>query len=145
MFSLIRTLGGAIVNGVSNYFTTKQEIKKVEVEANKEVIVARAKATINRLQRESEQDFDLNRMAVENMKNSWKDDFILIIITMPFIMLFIPEYQAIAINGLEAMDINTPIWYQIMVISIFLSIYGLRDILKVVLQLIIGKVKKDTK
>jgi len=43
------------------------------------------------------------------------------------------------------MDINTPIWYQIMVISIFLSIYGLRDILKVVLQLIIGKVKKDTK
>jgi len=145
MFSLIGTLGGAIVNGVSNYFTTKQEIKKVEVEANKEVIVARAKATINRLQRESEQDFDLNRMAVENMKNSWKDDFILIIITMPFIMLFIPEYQAIAINGLEAMDINTPIWYQIMVISIFLSIYGLRDILKVVLQLIIGKVKKDTK
>lgn len=145
MISAITSLGGLVINGVSNYFKTKQEIKKVKVEADKEVIVAKAKATIKRVMRESEQDYDLNRVALENMNSSWKDEFILIVITLPFIMLFIPDLQPYAINGLKAMESSTPIWYQIMVISIFLSIYGLRDILKIVLQIIIGKVKGENK
>jgi len=134
-------LGGLLITGISNYFTKKQEISKLKAEGEKEVVVAETKAKIARITREGEQDYDLNKMAVENMKSSWKDEFILIVITMPFIMLFIPSLQPYAIQGLKAMDLSTPIWYQILVLSIFLSIYGLRDILKIVLQLLISKFK----
>jgi len=132
-------LGGIILSGISNYFSKRQDIAKLKVEQEKEVIVAETKSKVARLERESAQDFDLNRYALESMRTSWKDEFVLIIITIPFIMLFIPTYQSYAISGLQAMDSSTPIWYQILVLAIFLSIYGLRDILKIVIQLILNR------
>lgn len=131
-------LGGIILSGISNYFSKRQDIAKLKVEQEKEVIVAETKSKVARLERESAQDFDLNRYALESMRTSWTDEFVLIIITIPFIMLFIPTYQSYAISGLQAMDSSTPIWYQILLLAIFLSIYGLRDILKIVIQLILN-------
>lgn len=132
-------LGGIIISGISNYFLKRQDIAKLKVEQEKEVIVAETKSKITRLEKESTQDFDLNRYALESMRTSWKDEFVLIIITIPFVMLFMPAYQSYAISGLQAMDSSTPIWYQILVLAIFLSIYGLRDILKIVIQLILNR------
>lgn len=134
-------LGGLIIKGVSSWFNTKQEINKVKVEAEKKVIVAKAEADSQRLLRESSQDYDLNTMAVQNMSGSWKDEFILIFICIPLIMLFIPEYQVTAAAGFTAFG-EAPIVYQVLVVSIFLSIYGLRDVLKTVLSIMLGRANK---
>ena len=131
-------IGRMLISGTIGYFKDRQEIKKVKVAGAIKVIAAEADAKAKRLDKEADQDYSLNQMAVENMKGSWKDEFILILISIPLIMLFTPKYQTIAISGFAAMS-NAPVWYQVLVISIFFSIYGLRDILKLVLSNMMNK------
>ena len=53
MFGVIGSLGSAIVSGISDYFKGKQEIKKMELEADKMLIMAEAQAKADRLKREA--------------------------------------------------------------------------------------------
>lgn len=140
MVSGLISLGGLIVEGVSSYFKTSQEIKKVKTEANKKIIIAEAEAKIKRLDREAEQDHDVNMEMIKRMDKSWKDEFVLLLVTSPFVMLFVPSLQDLAIKGLNALA-DTPFWYQVLVVGIFFTIYGMRDIFKVVLQVMISKLK----
>ena len=93
MLSIIGSIGSAIVGGVSDYFKGKQEIKKIQLEADKMLITAEATAKIERLKRESEQDHDLDKIAMNAMEKSWKDEFLLLIFSLPVILCFIPEYR----------------------------------------------------
>ena len=67
MFGVIGSLGSAIVNGISDYFKGKQEIKKVELEADKMLIMAEAQAKADRLKREAEMDYDLDKIAMQTL------------------------------------------------------------------------------
>ena len=89
------TLGSAIVSGISGYFKDKNEIKKVQVEADKLLIMAKAEAEANKMRRESEQDYDLGKIAMIAMDKSWKDEFLLILFSIPIAMCFFPEYRQI--------------------------------------------------
>lgn len=64
MLGIIGSLGSAIITGVSDYFKGKQEIKKVELEADKMLIMAEAQAKADRLKREAEMDYDLDKIAM---------------------------------------------------------------------------------
>lgn len=132
------TLLGLALGGVKDYFVSRQEIKKIKVQAEKDVIVAETNATIKRLDKEADQDYDLNRESIRAMNGSWKDEFVLILLVVPFVMLFIPSLQPYAIAGFDKLGV-TPFWYQVLVVSIFFSIYGLRDILKLVLQFMMNR------
>ena len=133
MLSVLGSIGSAIVGGVSDYFNTKQEIKKVEVEAKKDVIVAEAKAKIRRLEKEAEQDYNLDLEATKNMQNSWKDEVILVIFLTPLVLSFIPEYVDVVSKGFDALD-KMPDWYMYLVVGMVVVIYGMRGLLKAVLS-----------
>lgn len=63
---------------------------------------------------------------VEQIKNSsWKDEYVLIILSIPLIGCFISYTQQIVLNGFLILD-KTPDWYRWMVVSIFMAIYGIR-------------------
>lgn len=138
MLGLITTLGGALIDQVGGYFKTKQEIKKVKTEAEKEVIVAKAKAEVKRLEKESEQDYNLDMEAMKDMRNSWKDELILVIFLAPLVLSFIPATQAYVFEGFKALE-QTPDWYRYILIGMIVVIYGMRGLLKYVLKLIISK------
>ena len=87
------TLGSAIISGISGYFQDKNEIKKVQVEADKLLIMAEAESKAKRLEREAEMDYDLDRIAMQNMDKSWKDELILLIWLTPVVLSFIPEWR----------------------------------------------------
>ena len=99
MFGILGSLGTAIVSGVSDYFKGRQEIKKVELEADKMLIMAEAQAKADRLKRDAEMDYDLDKIAMQNMEKSWKDELILLIWLTPVVMCFIPEYHVYVTNG----------------------------------------------
>ena len=80
---------------ISEYFKDKNEIKKVQVEADKLLIMAEAESKAKRLEREAEMDYDLDRIAMQNMNKSWKDDLIQLIWLTPVVMSFVPEWQPI--------------------------------------------------
>ena len=137
------TLGSAIVSGISEYFKDKNEIKKVQVEADKLLIRAEAESKAKRLEREAEMDYDLDRIAMQNMDRSWKDELILIIWLIPVIMCFFPEYQVYVTEGFAILAL-VPDWYMYILVGMIVVIYGMRGMLKMVLQIISNKFKKDS-
>ena len=144
MFSGLITLGSAIIGGVSDYFKGKQEIKKVQVEADKQIIKAEADAKAARLMREAEMDYDLDRIAMQNMDKTWKDELILIIWLLPVVLCFLPEYQVHVTNGFATLTL-VPDWYMYILVGMVTVIYGMRGMLKMVLQIAGSKfkIKKD--
>ena len=129
------TLGSAIVSGISGYFKDKNEIKKVQIEADKLLIMAEAKSKAKRLEREAEIDYDLDRIAMKNMDKSWKDELILLIWLTPVVMSFIPEWQPYVIAGFASLAL-VPDWYMYILVGLVTVIYGMRGLLKMVIQMV---------
>lgn len=135
MLSIIGSIGSAIISGVSDYFKGKQEISKTKLEGDIKVLIAEAEAKVKRLERESEQDYDLDRLATENMEKSWKDELILLIWLTPVAMCFIPDYHVYVTNGFASLAL-VPDWYMGILVGMVVVIYGMRGLLKMVLQMV---------
>ena len=133
------TLGSAIISGISEYFKDKNEIKKVQVEADKLLIMAKAEAEANKMKRESEQDYDLDKIAMMAMEKSWKDEFLLILFSIPIAMCFFPDYRQYVEDGFKTLNI-IPEWFMYIYVAMIVVIYGLRGLLRMFLQLMIDKI-----
>lgn len=129
------TLGSAIVNGISGYFKDKNEIKKVQIEADKLLIMAEAESKAKRLEREAEMDYDLDRIAIQHMDKTWKDELILLIWLIPVVMSFIPEWQPFVVAGFASLAL-VPDWYMGILVGMVVVIYGMRGLLKMVIQMV---------
>lgn len=136
--SAVVTLGSSIVKDISGYFKDKNEIKKVQVEADKLLIMAEAEAKAKRLDRESEQDYDLDKIAMQNMEKTWKDELILVIFMIPLVMSFIPTYQEYVTAGFASLAL-VPDWYMYILVGMITVIYGMRGMLKMLLQILGNK------
>ena len=124
---------------ISEYFKDKNEIKKVQVEADKLLIMAEAESKAKRLEREAEMDYDLDRIAMQNMDKSWKDELILLIWLTPVVMSFVPEWQPYVIAGFASLAL-VPDWYMYILVGLVTVIYGMRGLLRMFLQLMIDKI-----
>jgi len=136
MPTIIGSLLGGVVNGVSNYFKGKQELKKVRLESEKKMIEAKANAEIAiseaRIQMAKSgqaNDYNLDIIAMKNMEKSYKDEFILIVFLAPMIMAFIPGYDVISLAGFKVIS-QMPEWYRYIIIGMVVVIYGMRGMLK---------------
>ena len=132
MLGLI-SLGTSIIGGITDYFKGKQEINKAQLEADIKLIVAEAEAKARRLEREAEMDYDLDKIAMEAMDKSWKDDVILIIFMIPLVMSFLPAYQEYVTAGFASLAL-VPDWYMYILVGMITVIYGMRGLLKMFLQ-----------
>ena len=133
------TLGSAIISGISGYFKDKNEIKKVQVEADKLLIMAEAESKAKRLEREAEMDYDLDKLSMIAMDKSWKDEFLLILFSIPIAMCFFPEYRQYVEDGFKTLNI-IPEWFMYIYVTMIVVIYGLRGLLRMFLQLMIDKI-----
>ena len=144
MIAGLVTLGSAIVSGISGYFKDKNEIKKVQVEADKLLIMAEAESKAKRLERESEMDYDLDKLSMIAMDKSWKDEFLLILFSIPIAMCFFPEYRQYVEDGFKTLNI-IPEWFMYIYVTMIVVIYGLRGLLRMFLQLMIDKLSGSSK
>jgi hypothetical protein len=56
---------------------------------------------------------------------SWKDEYTLIVVSIPLVMAFVPGLTAYVKGGFEAFA-STPLWYQAMVQVLFYATVGIR-------------------
>lgn len=134
-------IGSIIFEGVSDHYKDKREIKKIEVETTKKVIVAEAEAKIEMAKNGQLQDFDLDMEAVKNMKDSWKDEVILLIFLIPLVLCFIPGMDVYVATGFQILG-TTPEWYRYTLIGMIVVIYGMRGMLKQVMSIMLKKFSK---
>ena len=132
MLGLI-SLGTSIIGGITDYFKGKQEINKAQLEADIKLIIAEAESKAKRLEREAEMDYDLDKIAMQNMNKTWKDELILIIFMIPLVMSFLPAYQEYVTAGFASLSL-VPDWYMYILVGMITVIYGMRGLLKMLLQ-----------
>lgn len=120
---LIASLTGQTVESVLNYKSEKRRLK-AEIQLEK----LRGKAEYERAKSkratESEgRDHEWETMSIQN--SGWKDEWVLVLLSIPLVLVFIPATQPTVLTGFEALA-QTPEWYRWLVMMIFAAIYGIR-------------------
>ena len=127
------SLGGTWLEGKQKQTEATLEAKLVEIKADSDIKVAKATALTKMAEAGQTQNYDLDRLAMEQMTKSWKDEFILIIFLAPMIMTFIPGMEQYALAGFNVIA-QMPEWYRYIIIGMVVVIYGLRGLLEKVLE-----------
>ena len=96
---------GKIVGVGGQVLTAKSDLKRVKIEAEAKAIMKAA---------ESSETWE--RMSAENAKNSWKDEFWTIVLSIPLILSFIPHLQPFVVQGFDALE-DVPDWYKWSIMS----------------------------
>lgn len=121
------------------YLTEKEKRKILELERKITLENMKHELKLKRIQLEEEclkdgkvlpENFD--KLAVEQMQKSWKDEFIMLILFFPIIISFLPEIQLAAAEGFKIMSI-VPNWYMNLLIAIVVVTYGLRSAVRLLL------------
>lgn len=144
MWGILGTLGSAIIGGISNHFEDKRELQKIEVEAQKKVIIAKAEAEVEMAKNGQQQEYDLDRIATEDMKKSLKDEIVMAIFYAPLIMSFIPMLAPYALEGFTILK-QLPEWYMYLVVGITVVTMGMRGMLTKFIGIISNKVSFSNK
>lgn len=117
--SLLGSLGSSVVGFLDNRSQRKHEQKTQVLELEK----LRHEKQIELIQNGQELD---NAWELQQIKNSgWKDEFVLLLLSIPLIMSFIPNMQSYVVDGFEALS-KTPDWYQWLILAVFTAVYGIR-------------------
>lgn len=101
------------------------ELEKLAHEAN----VQRAKAVLELAKQGQQMDYDLDKIAMNNMQQSWKDEVVLVIFLTPLILAFIPGHDEVALAGFQAIE-QMPEWYVAIIVGMVVVIYGMRGLLR---------------
>ena len=117
-----KLLGGPIlskvIDGGTRYLQKRQEISEAKHTVRMEIESKKATA-----------DIDWDQIMARNSQNSWKDEYLTIVITMPFILLFLPWTREFAEQGFLALNgIDDRYWYLFGVAVA--AIFGVRDVIK---------------
>ena len=127
------SLGSTWLDGKNKQAEATVEAKLVEIKAEADIKLAKATAITKMAEAGQAQNYDLDRLAMENMSKSWKDELILVIFLAPMLMAFIPSLKDSALAGFGVIALM-PEWYRYIIIGMVVVIYGLRGLLEKVLE-----------
>ena len=127
------SLGGTWLEGKQKQTEATLEAKLVEIKADSDIKKAKAIAITKMAQEGQAQNYDLDRLAMEQMTKSWKDELLLIVFLAPMLMAFIPAFEEPSLAGFTVIA-QMPEWYRYIIIGMVVVIYGLRGLLEKVLE-----------
>ena len=127
-------IGKAVSGPAQAYIEGRAEVKKIKVQGKLDVTKARIQAEIKRIEGQENRDLNYDLLALENQKSSWKDEYMTLVFTFPFIISFLsPFIDALFETSISLEVANAwqtvglaPDWYQWIMIGIVASVYGLR-------------------
>lgn len=109
----------AVVSGVGEYFEHRAELKKLERMA--EIEAAKIEVT---------QAGNADAEQIKDNKKSWKDEYIMLIVTLPVVACFIPGLEPYVTAGFKVLYNQVPEWYVGLYVTVVLCIMGARTYFK---------------
>jgi len=97
------------------------DTRKVKAEGRIRIAQARVDALVKK--EEAKANMDL--AAQTGMQYSWKDEYLVILLTVPVILCFIPGLEKYALNGFKILA-TTPEWYRWALTGMIAATFGLR-------------------
>jgi hypothetical protein len=137
ILSSLVALGGTWLQGKQEETQAKATARLVEIQADSDIKVAKATALTKMAEAGQTQNYDLDRLAMEQMSKSWKDEVLLLVFLAPMIMAFIPNMAVYALAGFEVIA-KMPDWYQYIIIGMVVVIYGMRGLLEKIIDKKVG-------
>lgn len=121
--TIVAKLLGNAAPKVADYYIQKQALQHERELAKIEGKIAYEKAKTARAEASEGRDHEWE---LESIRNSgWKDEWVLILLSIPMVLVFIPQAQPYVLNGFAVLD-TTPEWYRWLTLMIFAAIYGIR-------------------
>lgn len=125
MFESILGLLTGVPGAIAEYFNKKQELASIEYRQKMEYEEAVHTRKIDLIKAGLHADMNWEMAFANQAASSWKDEYTLIVVSVPLIMAFIPGLAGYVSAGFESFA-ETPIWYQAMVQVVFYATYGIR-------------------
>jgi len=122
--NILSVLGG-IPELIGKYIIRRMEIKAEDRQQERAIKKALVERQISLIEQGLHADMQWELEMAKQAASSWKDEYTLIVVSIPAILCFIPGGASYVAAGFEALE-KTPTWYQIAFISIFLATYGIR-------------------
>ncbi len=122
---MIQALIGPIASLAGTWLEGK--VEKTKAETGAKVARAKAEATIMEKKATGELEWDLEM--ARGSQSSWKDEWLVILFSVPLILSFIPGMEGVVANGFEQLD-KMPDWYQYSLGVIVAASFGVRSATK---------------
>ena len=126
MISLI----AGLATTVGSLFKNWQEKKKIVAAGKVEVAKAKVDGDIKRAQSQQDADNAYDLAANKGMKDSWKDEYWTLVLSIPAILCFIPGLADIVKNGFVVLA-TCPVWYQTCLVGAIAASFGLKSFLRI--------------
>ena len=110
---------GPIAELAGGFIKNKQET----VQAKQKLAVAKIEAQVTKVQ----QDGNWEETAMKASDNSWKDEFALVVLLLPAILVFIPSFTEYVRTGFEVLN-TLPDWYQYLLFIAVSSSFGIKGV-----------------
>ena len=108
-------LAGGWLNAKTQAQQANAKLKLTEAEAKAKILVSKETSV---------QDWE--RIMAQGSQNSWKDEWLTIIFSIPLVMCFIPGMEDIVSNGFAGLN-ELPEWYQYTLGVIVAASFGVRS------------------
>ena len=125
MFSWLTTILGVVGGPIAATIEGWTVRKKVKLESDLKIAEAKTVATVKRLQTQQDADIAWENLSIQN--SGWKDEYILILLSIPLIMCFIPGLDVYVFKGFESLE-KCPYWYRWCFMITVGSSYGYRKV-----------------
>lgn len=114
-----------IFKPIGDYFNRRQELKAQAHTNELEVLKAQGERQAQLVKDGLAADMAWETEFAKQAASSWKDEYVLLVLSIPLIMAFVPGLDAYVTAGFASFA-GTPLWYQVMVQTIFYATYGIR-------------------
>jgi len=105
---------GPIVNGITGFFKDRAKLKQAKLEG--EIAIVKQAST---------NTAEWEMLHAKGSQSSWKDEYVLILLSIPTVMAFIPMLNKYAVMGFEVMH-TLPEWYRYLFVTVCLASYGIK-------------------
>jgi hypothetical protein len=124
-FSVITQAVGGLLKPIGEYFSRRQEIKADDRQQERAIQKALTERQIALIEQGLTADMSWEMEFAKQANTSWKDEYVLLVLSVPMVMAFIPGASQYVEMGFKAFA-STPLWYQIMLQTVFYATYGIR-------------------
>jgi hypothetical protein len=123
--NVLKELLSGLSAPVADYFKRRMEIKAEDRQQERAIKKAITERQIALIEQGQTADANWEMEFARQAQTTWKDEYTLIVTSIPAVMAFIPGLAVYVSDGFKALS-ETPPWYQMVLISLFLATVGIR-------------------
>jgi hypothetical protein len=112
---------GPIISTLGSLGKSWLATRRVKAEGKIKIASAKVEARVKKEEAKATMDV----AAMDGMRYSWKDEYLVIMLTVPVIMCFIPGFDTYALRGFQVLE-STPEWYRWALTGMIAATFGLR-------------------